>query len=185
MRVNETSESKDTRQIAVIYENAAIREHAVQFCARLEEEFGFDFGSEQNWWPFSLLTQQAAGSDAARRAANADIMIFATSSEGDLPREIKLWIENWLDKRGEREGALVSVTHHAKSNYSEIPPFKEIYLRHIAHRAGMDFLSRTPPTASKAMPDSIDSFNDRAGCMTATLDEILHKHPHTAAMPLV
>ncbi|HLX72340.1 MAG TPA: hypothetical protein VKV04_22200, partial [Verrucomicrobiae bacterium] len=60
-----------------------------------------------------------------------------------------------------------------------VPPFREIYLRHIAHRAGMDFLSHAAPTAAKAIPDSLDSFSKRAGQMTSVLDNILHTRPRT------
>jgi hypothetical protein len=60
----------------------------------------------------------------------------------------------------------------------EMASFREIYLRHIARRAGMDYLSRGAPTATKAIPDSIDSFSERAGRVTSVLANILHKHPH-------
>lgn len=176
--------SKDARHIAVIYENSAIREHAVRFCDRLGEDYHYDAGPEINWWSFRILSQPATANDAARKAAATDLIVFATSAEGDLPRDVKLWIENWLGLRGEREGALVSLIDHGEQGSSDVPPFKQIYLRHIAHRAGMDFLSHAPRTLSKALPDSLDSFNDRAGCITSTLKDILLTHPHAAPPPL-
>jgi hypothetical protein len=177
---------RETQQIAVVYETAASREHAVRFCAQLSDGFRFDAGPEAHWWSFKLLSQPGAGNEAAWKASIADLIVFATSAEEDLPRAIKLWIENWLGKRGEREGALVSLMERRERDPLEVPPFKEIYLRHIAHRAGMDFFSQVPPmTISKALPDSLDSFNDRAGQMTSTLDEILHAYPSTPQMSLI
>jgi hypothetical protein len=89
-----------------------------------------------------------------------------------------LWIEDWLNKRGEHEGALVGLLDY-DDGPQHVATFREIYLRHVARRAGMDYLSHAPPTTRRAIPDSIDSFSERAGRMTSVLDDILHKHPHT------
>ena len=84
----------------------------------------------------------------------------------------KLWIERWLGKRREREGAIVGLVS-GQTAPCATAGLKEIYLRHIAHRAGMDYLSRTTPTAPFAMPDSLDSFCNRARQVTSVLDDIL------------
>lgn len=121
------------------------------------------------------MRNTTAASQAAERAAGADLIVFAMTGSGDLPQEIKLWIEEWLGKRTAHEGALVGLVE-TESGPCPIACLKEIYLRHVAHRAGMDYLSHEPPTAQKAIPDSLDSFNQRAGQMTTVLDEILHTH---------
>lgn len=161
--------------IAVIYETPAIREHAVGFCERLGQEQK-PAQMETNWWSFQLLGQPGSRSNAVEKAAAADVVIFAMNAGRDLPEEIKLWIEHWLNKRGEREGALVGLV--MREDPREMASFREIYLRHAARRAGMDYLSHAAPTASQAIPDSIDSFSERAGRMTSVLANILHKHPH-------
>ena len=166
----------EAKCVVVIYESPAIREHAVRFCERLVDEQK-SVALEMNWLPFHLLGRPELASDAVQKASEADVVVFAMSASGDLPDEIKLWIERWLNKRGEREGALVGLLNREEPH--EMASFREIYLRHIARRAGMDYLSRGAPTARKAMPDSIDSFSERAGRMTSVLDNILHKHPHT------
>ena len=164
--------------IVVVYETPAIREHAVRFCERLTQEQESASEPELNWWSFRLLGHPSAGGDAAQKAALADVIVFAMDASGDLPEEIKLWIENWLNKRGEREGALVGLLAREERSH-DVPPFREIYLRHIARRAGMDFLSHAAPTVAKAIPDSLDSFSERAGQMTSVLDNILHTRPRT------
>jgi hypothetical protein len=175
-QISDKSEARVPREkCVVVYESPAIREHAVRFFERLAEEKKAA-ATGINWWPFQLLTQPASGDDAAQSAANADVIVFAMNASGDLPNEIKLWIEKWLNKRGEREGALVGLLKREEPR--EMASFREIYLRHIARRAGMDYLSRGAPTANKAIPDSIDSFSERAGRMTSVLTNILHKHPH-------
>ena len=113
---------------------------------------------------------------AVEKAADADVVVFAMEARGDLPDEIKLWIEKWLNKRGEREGAIVGLLHR-EEGWHGAASFREIYLRHAARRAGMDYLSHAAPTRRRAMPDSLDSFSERAGRMTAVLDGILHTRP--------
>jgi hypothetical protein len=162
--------------VVVVYETPAIREHAVKFCERLEHEPESAGKAELNWWSFHLLSESAGGADTAQKAAQADVVVFAMDAAGDLPDAIKLWIETWLNKRGEREGALVGLLDREERSH-DVPPFREIYLRHIARRAGMDFLSHAAPTATKAIPNSLDSYSERAGQMTSVLDNILQIRP--------
>jgi hypothetical protein len=178
-QIAEKSEARVPREkcVVVVYESPAIREYVVRFFERLAEE-GKASAAAMKWWPFRLLAQPAPGDDAAQAAATADVIVFAMNASGDLPNEIKLWMEKWLNKRGEREGALVGLLNREEPH--EMASFREIYLRHIARRAGMDYLSRGAPTASKAIPDSIDSFSERAGRVTSVLANILHKHPQAS-----
>ena len=172
------AEASPAKSVAVVYETPEIREHAVRFCERLAEEQDAGSISELNWWSFRLLSNPNAGIEAAQKASAADVVVFAMDARGDLPNEIKLWIENWLNRRGEHEGALVGLLAREEPSH-EVASFREIYLRHIARRAGMDYLSHAAPTATKAIPDSIDSFSERAGQMTSVLDTILHTRPRT------
>jgi hypothetical protein len=162
--------------LVVIYEDPVIRERAVRFCERVvEEQKSPDL--DMDWWSFPLLSNPSLAHDAVGKAAHADVVVFAMDAVGDLPEEVKLWIEKWLNKRGEREGALVGLL--GRQEGVEIASFREIYLRHTARRAGMDYLSHAAPTLRRAIPDSIDSFSERAGQMTSVLDGILQKHPHS------
>jgi hypothetical protein len=177
-QITDKSKAKVTRaeSIAIIYETPAIREHAVRFCERLAEKQKSP-GLEMNWWSFQVLGHPALRTDAVEKAACADVVVFAMNAGGDLPEEIKWWIEHWLNKRGEREGALVGLLQREEPR--DIASFREIYLRHAARRAGMDYLSHAAPTAGRAIPNSLDSFSERAGRMTSVLANILHKHPHS------
>ena len=123
-----------------------------------------------------LLDQSAEARKAAERAARADLIVFSLSAAGDLPEGVKLWIESWLGKRGEREGALVGLVE-GERGLGGVACLKEIYLRHVAHRAGMDYVSHAPPTNWRGIPDSLDSFSRRADQVTSLLDEILRTHP--------
>jgi hypothetical protein len=175
-KISNQSEGWMTRSVVVVYESPSIREHAVRFCEQLASEQK-SAALEMNWWSFQLLGQPELAGEALKKAAEADVVVFAMKSAGDLPEEIKMWIEHWLNKRGEREGAVVGLLNRAEGMH-EMASFREIYLRHAARRAGMDYLSHSTPTARRAIPDSLDSFSQRAGQKTSVLDAILQKHPH-------
>jgi len=130
-----------------------------------------------DWWSFTLLCHPTMASNAVEKAAGADVVVFAMEARGDLPEEIKLWIERWLNKRGEREGALVGLFGR-QEGVQEMATFREIYLRHAARRAGMDYLSHAAPTLRRAIPDSIDSFSERAGRRTSVMEDILQNQPN-------
>lgn len=166
------SDLKEQRLIVVVYENNAAREHAMRSAPDLAESSQCETASIVQWWSFAGLSDSARAAEAAIKAAAADVVIFAISPAGDLPREIKLWTENWIAKRSEREGAIVGlVAGHVSPG--ELACLKEIYLRHMAHRARMDYLREVPSALARAMPDSLDSYRERARQVTSVLDEIL------------
>jgi hypothetical protein len=176
--LTQQNEARIPKSLVAVYEDPTNRERAVQFCERLMvEQKSPDVNMD--WWSFPLLGEPTLGHNAAEKAATADVVVFAMHARGDLPEVIKLWIEKWLNKRGEREGALVGLLNREDGSH-EMPSFREIYLRHVARRAGMDYLSHAAPTLRRAIPNSIDSFSERAGRMTSVLDGILQNHPHSS-----
>jgi hypothetical protein len=156
----------------IVYENPPAREVASQFWQRIEQQSPGAENLDVSWWTFEVLADPVEASEAAEQAASAELIVFASGIEGELPERLKAWIESWLGKRQEREGAIVGLVRDA-SVPCAMPGLKEIYLRRIAHRAGMDYLSDFAPTASLAMPNSPDSFYERAVRVTSVLDEIL------------
>ena len=169
------NELQAAKSAVVIYEDPSIRERAVHFCEGLVDGQR-NSGINLDWWSFPVLSEPKMSHSAVEKAAGADVVVFAMAASGDLPEAIKLWIEKWLNKRGEREGAIVGLLE-PEDRWHEMVSFREIYLRHAARRAGMDYLSHAAPTLRRAIPDSLDSFNERAGRMTSVMDEILQKHP--------
>ncbi|HET7626035.1 MAG TPA: hypothetical protein VFM25_12300 [Verrucomicrobiae bacterium] len=137
-----------------------------------------------HWYGFDILRNTAGATEMINKAAQADLLVFSFSSQGDFPQELKLWIERWLGKRCEREGSLVGLVTDRIQSVCPFASLKEIYLRHTALRAGMDYLSHVPPSAGKVIPDSLDSFSQRAGQMTSVLGGILQSQPAVAVPKL-
>ena len=159
--------------VIVLYENPAARELAAGFCEKFARESCADAGLGVNWYSFEDLTVPASMEAAADVAVGADLLAFSVTASGDLPAAIKLWTEIWRRRRGQREGWVVGLVLEDGTELRRVAGLKEIYLRHLAHRAGMDYLSHFPAKILKAIPDSLDSFNRRAEQITQVLDEIL------------
>lgn len=164
---------KRERRILVVYENSTVREHTLGSMPELETQNDADTARDVYWCSFTMLEDSVQADEAARKAEQADLVVFAVGCTGDLAQEIKTWIERWVVRRGEREGAMIGLVDR-QSWSGDVACLKEIYLRHSALRAGMDYLLHVPPTQSKAIPDSLDSYSARAGEVTSVLDGILH-----------
>ncbi len=161
--------------VAVIYEDAGTREEAVVFCDQLIKKFWTECEFDVGWWSFANLREPGSAVDASQKAAEADMVVFATRPEGYMPLDVGAWVENWLGRRGEREGALVGLMAQGADPAGEMTD-KHVYLRGVAHRGGMDYLTELPENLWHLIPDSLESVSERAGRVTSTLDEILHHH---------
>jgi hypothetical protein len=159
---------KGTWSVVVIYENEEARDAAVQFCDRLVERFWSQCEFDVSWWSSSLLEGGIPSAQATDKAVNAQLVVFAVGKE--IPRHARSWIENWILRRGEREGACVALLPGAAEATAEST---QIYLREVAHRAGMDFLTQVPQSISSPIADDVESCTARAHQTTSVLEEIL------------
>jgi len=162
--------------VTVLFENTEARDKAVVFCDRLVEQSLKGFIVEVNWWGFDDLAHTEASQQSLESASAADFVLFATESS-DLPLEAKCWVEQWIKLRGDREGALVNLCEGA----TDLPAHLEdagVYLRKVAQRAGMDYFTCMPHNISRPIPDSFESYVERADQMTSVLDDILKQPVH-------
>ena len=164
--------AKTAWSVVVVYEDPAARERAVSFCDQLVGRFWARFEFEVSWWSFGLLEEVESAMEAAAKAGQADLIVFAAKAEGDFPLVVKEWIETWLSQRGDREGLLAGLM---EAGGREGP--KHHCLRKVAHRAAMDYLTQVPHDISRAIPDSLDSYCSRADQVTSVLDDILRQQP--------
>lgn len=168
----------------ILYENPSAREQAVGFCEQLVRQSTGAAPPVIRWVSFEKLTLPKSAEEILHAAVSADLIAFAVTSLGDLPDEIKLWTERWLVRRGEREGSLVGLVLGQSGQLSGAASVKEIYFRHLAHRAGMDYLSHFPGHFSRPIPNSLDSFSQRAVRISPVLDEILNARFVPPSLPL-
>ena len=176
-RANENGAGSTTKtawSVLVVYEDATARERAVSFCDQLVGRFWAKCEFDVSWWAFALLDQASAAKDAAAKAAQADLIVFSANPEGDFPRPVKAWIETWLSQRGDREGMLVGLMD-SLADPAGREGQKHHCLRTVAHRGAMDYLTQVPQDISRSIPDSLDSYTERADQVTSLLDDILHQ----------
>jgi hypothetical protein len=167
----EGSELTRRREIVVVYEDNALYAHASLSAPDLVESNHPDT-TVVHGCSFATLSDRQPAAEAALNASAADLVVFVFSPQGDLPQEVKLWIENWTTQRGDREGVIVGLAA-APGSPGEIACLKEIYLRQAARRAGMDYVSQVPSASPRSMPDCVDWYGERARQVTSVLDEIL------------
>src|SRR5690349_19563036 len=95
--------------VAVVYEDTPMREGAVQFCDALMKRFWAENEFSIDWWQFSQLENDMSGRQAEAKGAEADLIIFAARSDTGLPEGVAAWLESWIGRRGEREGAMIAL----------------------------------------------------------------------------
>ena len=166
--------TKATWSVVVVHEDTPARERAVGFCDQLVTRFWEKCEFEVSWWPFDMLEEAASAQEAAEKAARADLILFSAASQGDFSRAVKGWIKGWLDHRGEREGMLIALMEPVGDASGREGP-RHRCLRDAAHHGAMDYLTHFPQDLSRSMPDSLDSYTERADQVTSLLDGILHQ----------
>jgi hypothetical protein len=168
--------TKATWSIVVVYENPEIREPAVTFCDGLTKRFWDEFDFDVSWWSFDLLQSEQSAKEAAEKVAGADLVVFAAGPEGEVPRHVGSWVESCLRRRGDREGTLVGLFGQGEDDQSQRSD-KHFYLRRLAHKSGMDYLTQIPQGIAHPIPETLESYTERAEQVTGVLDEILHQPP--------
>jgi len=171
---------KKNWSVTVVYEDTHARESAVQFCDQLVKRFWAESEFSIDWWKFSELEDDVSGRQAEAKGAEADLIIFAARSDTGLPESVTQWLESWIGRRGEREGAMIALNDPGTA--SGVPD-KFCYLRGAAHRAGMDYLTQMPK-ALRPAPDSLESCSERARQVTHVLAEILRRPAAPKTLPL-
>lgn len=166
----------------VVYETPSTREYVADLCSHSSRSLTSHAEGNFEWLCSARVHDAAYAEEMLGKALDADLIIFAAENEGEFSPEFKDWIERWLSHRSDREGAIAGFFTNRPQGIS-CACAKETYLRHVAHRAGLDYLSHIPTCTSKALPDSLDTYDRRASKVTSVLDDILHQ-PNTPAPPL-
>ena len=176
-------ETKAAWSVVVVYEDAAARERAVGFCDQLVSRFWARFEFDVSWWSFASLREAHSAKAAADKVARADLILLCAVPEGDFPLPVKAWMQTWFDRRGEREGVLVGLMEPTGAPCGPEGE-KHHYLRQVAHRGAMDYLTHVPQDIARPIPDSLDWYNKRADQVTSLLAGILRQQAcHRTSRP--
>jgi hypothetical protein len=134
-------------KVVIVYENFGAAVQAKEMSERLAAELN----SKCDTWKFEMLAHPGLREHAARDAAEADMIIVAARGEGPLPDYVKEWIQTWLPCKKESPAILVALIDEESNrvNRENIDredavadlPDNFQYLRQVAERGAMDFLS--------------------------------------------
>src|SRR5262245_27821344 len=93
----------------ILYEDRPARERALDFWHHVTRQHEPDDELVVDMISFAQLSQVDEARRTVSKAAVADFIVFAVSADGDVPDEIRSWIESWLGLRDAREGAMVGL----------------------------------------------------------------------------
>ncbi len=158
--------------VLVIYEDRVMREQAARLCDQLERHFDSKHGFEFSWWSFDHLMASLSATEAAQRAAEARLLLFAVRPEGEFPAEVSRWMESWIGLRSGREGTLINLLELSPEWGGGLSA-KHQFLRTTARRLGADYLTRLPESLQHLIPDTVEWCAERAGQMTGVLEAII------------
>ncbi len=111
--------------------------------------------------------------------ARADLIVVATHGYEELPLEVLIWIEGWVDKRHNRPGTLVAL-------FDELNPpadahaATQSHLQYVARRGGLNFLTPTSPTTEARQEGTFESL----AAQPANPPEVLQGTSHERQSPV-
>jgi hypothetical protein len=170
---------KTNWSVLSFYEDGEARQLAVQFCDGLVQRFWSESAFDLSWCDWAGLAHPLSANEAGKKALQADLIVVALNASGTIPLAARNWLERAVQNRGAREGVLVGLPG-ADPGCDAKTAATQMYLRKLAHQAGMDFLTAVPQSLPVRVPDSTDAYNQRASQVTSVLDKILN---YTALPP--
>jgi len=169
-----TAESRESWSVTLLYEDTDVRQRAMRMCDHLMRQFWSDIEFDFNWWRFTFLEDPILARQAGRHLTDADVVIFAARRENELPPTLRNWLEGHLETRGVREGAFIALFGE-EDGPPRADSRKDLYLRALAQRNGMDYLTEPPAALPGRLPDSLDTFSQRAQQHSSVMDGILQR----------
>jgi len=116
--------------------------HAQALSRRLAAEMKPAFEVSSDAWKFEALGDPQSGEAAAKRAAQADMVIIAAGGALEPPAHVKSWIESWLPRKPNRVATLVALLGYEDKTPHRSSPLCA-YLRRMTRKWGMEFLTNS------------------------------------------
>jgi hypothetical protein len=123
--------------VLVVSEDATARERVKEVYENLERQFSKEFCFGASWYDFDALNDARTAGDAARAAAEADLILFSASAHIEPSATVKKWVESWIDRKQPGECALGGLLNRTPSGDGNGMPI-QAYLTDVARRGGMD-----------------------------------------------
>jgi len=126
--------------VVIVYEDFSLGRRAMEAYNFMVAELGRVFEFSNSMWKFDLLQNEKLSEIAAGDAAQAGLIIVAARGGQSIPPELENWCESWIPHRRELTGAVAALIDQRGGKSGPGSPVFD-YLKNVADRAGMDFLS--------------------------------------------
>ena len=128
-----------TFSLVIAYEDSETGQHARNVCDYLVERLAPECRFTSQMWRFDVLRIPECRELAAKGAASADLIMISSHGVGDLPGDVKAWIELWLRDKGNLL-ALVALFDGAPCQADQDWPIQD-YLAGVAERGQISFFA--------------------------------------------
>ena len=160
--------------VAVVYEDVAARDAAIELCDTLVGKFAGDLEFDLTWWRFDYLTEPMIAQEAGEAVAKADMILVVMDHPDGFPWEVRAWLDHWLGKRRSAAGALAVLKMPGTVDY----PYQDAWFRSVARGANLDFLSFP---GQGGMSDAANRLRDGwAGAEMAAPDDFPESRYHSS-----
>jgi hypothetical protein len=126
--------------VSAVHEDIATGARVEEFCATLAKCLGRTPEISKEMWLLTELRTPQLRAIAAREAAAADLVIVSVHHAETLPKEVTGWIDLWLKPKRSRPAVLLALFDPL---YLGTSGSIQAYLREVARRGNMEFLSRS------------------------------------------
>ena len=126
------------------YESASVAKIAKEKWDYVVHALQSHYDFELRLWKFDILRIPELRNEAINDAAQAQLVFVAAHGPGELPLQVKEWIEQWLALKNRVQEArrLLAFLFDPSSDWSGASTFPQFaYLQQAARRGSMDFIA--------------------------------------------
>src|SRR5579859_2954435 len=167
-------EEKPLFTVLVIYEDFAAGKHAKETYDFLANRLGREFEFKNLMWKFDVLGHPKMKEMAAHDALEADLIIVSTHGIGELPEEVKSWMDLWVEQPGNTM-ALVMLVDRPKSMLDD-HEFIRSSLQAAADQAGIEFFAQPDDWPDDESDFSIQQISERARKTSTIVADMVSHH---------
>lgn len=164
--------------VVIVYEDFAAGKHAKETYDYLVHQLGRDYQFNNQMWKFDVLGNSKLKEMAVKDATEADLIIVSTHGIGELPPEVKSWLDQWLAQKGHAM-ALVTLVDRPQTDGLERSSIRS-YLQALARKAKMDFFAQPDDWPDREEDFSTQQISDRAQKTSSMMANLIHQNSTSA-----
>ncbi len=126
-------------RVVIVYEDFTTARRAKQAYDFLAANLTHEWQVTSQMWKFGLLRIPEIRAMAAEDVMLADLIIVSCKGDGELPADVKDWIEMWQGDKGEPVGLIVLFDRPPEQ--AEHASATQTYLERVAKRRRMEFFT--------------------------------------------